>query len=200
MARETLAAVSVAGIKGYSKLGSMGVKLVSKVLPVSLAALFLTLVLLAVPAAAAAEDISRAFGITLGEPLPLSSKQVQGMGSPGHGLEQYMLLFVPAPRPPYARYYATIDVATRRVARITGRSRKVGTPEQTWQAFDAQVEKLEKRYGAGMRLGGGAIWRRAQEGRSIVLTINPDAGLVQVQYADERRLRLGLPQELPTTP
>ncbi len=87
------------------------------------------------PQARAEEDMGRAFGLTLGKTLPLSSKQVQGVGSPGFGLERYMLLFIPASLPPYARHYATVDARTKRIAALTGITRKLPSEKKPGKPF-----------------------------------------------------------------
>jgi hypothetical protein len=134
------------------------------------------------------DQIEGAFGLTIGEPIPLNSKQVMGVGSPGAGLERYMLLFVPAPRSPYARYYATVEAATRRVVEILAITRPIGTEQQTWTAFNQQIAKLGERYGKGMRLGGGTIWKVARLGRAAELRVDPAGGLVQVTYSALRHV------------
>lgn len=126
--------------------------------------------------------VSRAFGITLGQPLPLSSKQVQAVGTPRPGRTRYLLLFVPAPRLPYARYWAVTDVTTRQTMAIMGQTRPLPSAECTWQAFEEQILKLERRHGAGMRLGGGAIWRVERGGRFIDLRADPRARKLQIAY------------------
>ncbi len=156
--------------------------------------LTLALLLIAPALPAQAQEISRVYGMTLGEKLPLNSKQVQGMAAPGQGLERYMLLFVPAPRPPFARYWATTDINTGRVVRITAQTRTMPTADQSWKTFHAQIEKLESKYGAGMRVGGGSIWRLVRQGRSIELRLNPTAKQLRIQYADEFRMTLGHPK------
>lgn len=129
------------------------------------------------------QPIERAFGMTLGEPLPLNSKQIMNVASPGPGLERFMLLFIPAPRAPYAHYYATVHTATRRVVEIMAVSRSLGSEEKTWKAFNAQITKLGKLYGKGMRLGGGSIWKVVRFGRFVELRISPGERKVQVVYS-----------------
>ncbi len=156
--------------------------------------LTLALLLLTPILPAQAQEIGQVYGMTLGEKLPLSSKQVMVVGAPGKGLERYQLLFVPAPRPPFARYWATTDVNTGRVVRITAQTRTLPTADQSWKIFHAQIEKLESKYGAGMRVGGGSIWRLVRQGKSIELKLDPTAKQLQIQHTNEYRMTLGHPK------
>lgn len=135
--------------------------------------------------------IERAFGVTLGESMPLSSKQVHLVGRPGKGLERYRLLRTPASRPPFARHWATVDVHTGRVAAMTAQTRPLGSTEKTWKIFREQIEVLESEYGTGMRVGGGAMWKLVRSGRSIALTLEPEQRQVTLRLADDKRMGLG---------
>lgn len=134
--------------------------------------------------------ITGAFGVTLGEPLPLSSKQVLAVNPPGPGLVRYRLLFTPASRPPYAYHFATVAKNTKRVAAMTAQTRRFSTQHKALQAFLEQMEKLESTYGAGMRLGGGNIWKLKRQTNSITLVLTPAARTISLRLADERRMGL----------
>lgn len=103
------------------------------------------------------------------------------------------MLFIPGSLPPYARHHATVDVNTKRVAAMTGTTRRLGTAQDSWDMFNKEITRLEEKHGTGMRVGGGTIWKVKRKGNSITLTLAPQARKLSIRFADERRLALSMP-------